>query len=186
MPGVDLSQIPNLEDNVTERLALCALDIMTLSGLTIGTAGGNGRAWQYPPAQKIVKEDLPAVYHMIGATFEYGQVSKGEYVSAVNYIQRWLIAPFASGADDLTAGNEMWTRAAPYFSLVPFYFRAYPRLATSTLEDLQYCAGINLEKLQAPEVPHEGLVGRPAPGGQLFACIDFVLPIVMKMNVRRA
>lgn len=183
---VTLLTLPLLENLVIERLRLNALDIMRLSGITPGDEGGNGRAWGYPPAQAIQVEDLPAVYHMVRETFETPG-TRGEFVSARRYIQRWFIAPFAMGVDDLAAGSEMWVRAAPYFSRVPFYFTAYPRLNTSAnIGDLTYCQGIGIDNQTAPLITDDGLVGRPAPGGQVYASIDFYIPIVMKMNIRRS
>lgn len=185
--ATDFSLVPNLEYMVMERLKHCALDI------------GAVRAEAIPPKQAFVKEDLPAVYNMIGGTFtaQLPDSSSGLVVSAVTYTQRWIIAPFASGVQDTENGYEMYVKCLPYFTKVNWYYSNHKMLNTTLAgndanelplnQKLPYCRGILPAPDESPLVRHNGITeAQVVAGGGQYACIDFRLNIIMMMDKRRS
>lgn len=155
--------ILNFADLIQPRLALCAIEL------------GCNRSWATAPKGKVEREDVPFSYSLIGAVTESTR-SRGTVRIGRNYIQRIFLFPYSGGADSLSGGAEANEIGSQWADRPYFYYAAHNTLATATLPPLRYC-------LQVTVPPDPGLVVRPAPGGERFACLEYTLNIVMAANL---
>ena len=73
-------------------------------------------------------------------------------------------------------GAESNEIALDWESKIPFYYQAHDRLGTENLPDLRYCLGV----MGLSDV---GLTTRRAPGGVMFAALEYSIQIVMAAKV---
>lgn len=151
---------------VHERLRFTGVDI------------GFKRAWDYAPARKITRVDMPSCYSITGATFSPTINSNGLVKESRAYVQRFLLMPFAGGIADHVAGNEASQMADEWINKIIFYYMERQLLSTSTLAPLQYCKGV----LSSSD---PGFVTRRAPGGLLCAAIDLTLNVTMEARAEK-
>lgn len=150
----------NFSELVTTRLAANGLEL------------GLKRTWATAPKRKFIREDSPCAYTLIGGTFSPTVKSKGKVSVYRNYVQRFLLMPFAGGIEDLQGGAESNLLTLQWIDKIAFYYHEHDRLSTAELAPLRYCEGVLA-------VSDPGLVLRKAPGGLQFAAIEITLSILM-------
>ena len=159
-----------IESLVKERLRDCALEIY-----------GVQHAWANPPSVKFQREDCPCAYGMTAATVpvQNNSPSHNDLLYGRNFVQRFMIAPFKDGVDDIEMGSEIQQTGDVLISRILLYYHAHPRLHLQNQPPLKY-----VQYLQS--VVDSGIVLRPAAGGKMFAAIDVTITTVLRRNIPKA
>jgi hypothetical protein len=165
--GAELQQLDLITQMVKDRLAECAVDIFEIK-----------RAWSSPPSKAVVREDCVCAYGFTGETLEPVSASRGVLTIHRNFVQRFLVLPFAGGSNDMEDGAEIARKTDPVIDRVHMYYHSRPRLETTIHGPLRYCDGLT-------RTEDSGSIVVPAPGGKTFAAVDFVLSIVLRINIPR-